>query len=225
METFGEQVVDFYKKLNATFYVADGVDVMKPYNNPQIASYAEQFYRKYYNDNIPRTFIISINPRKYGGGITGVPLTDAVKLEINCGIANHLPKMTDSSSEFMYSVIENYGGVDAFYKKFYVTDLSPLGFVSHGGSTVNYYDSKTLSNVLPPLMAEWLKTQLNFGSERGRCICLGAYDNLDYLKRLNNQYNFFNRIDVLEHPQYIMEKHGVMANQFVEQYIDVLNQK
>ena len=73
---------------------------MNPYRDPRVRSYVTSFFRSFYSDTEPRTFVFGINPGRFGGGRTGVMFTDPVALEISCGIANDLEKRRESHSEF-----------------------------------------------------------------------------------------------------------------------------
>ena len=53
-------------------------------------------------------------------------------------------KKQELSSVFMYEMINAYGGAELFYKRFYITAVSPLGFVKNGRN-LNYYDDKILA--------------------------------------------------------------------------------
>ncbi|HYK77906.1 MAG TPA: DUF4918 domain-containing protein, partial [Daejeonella sp.] len=91
------------------------------------------------------------------------------------------------------------------------------------GVNMNYYDQKKWAETLKPLMADWLKTQLSFGGDAARCVCLGSGKNLTYLKQLNHQNGFFKRIDVLDHPRFIMQYRRKKLTEYLEQYVEVLN--
>lgn len=69
-----------------------GIEVMNPFTDSYIFGYCKKFYAKYYNTTQQRTLIVGINPGRFGGGLTGIPFTDPIKLENECGIENDLPK-------------------------------------------------------------------------------------------------------------------------------------
>ncbi len=86
-KTIGENVVAFNKQLHYSGELPEGFDVLNPFfDNPETLTVMTEFYRKYYNDNLERKFIIGINPSRHGAGITGVPFTDTKRLETVCGI-------------------------------------------------------------------------------------------------------------------------------------------
>ena len=66
------------------------------------------FYQKYYTDSQPRNFMFGINPGRFGAGITGVPFTDPVRLETECGIQNDFPKKQELSAQFVWMFIQHW---------------------------------------------------------------------------------------------------------------------
>lgn len=224
MNTFAEQIIEFYKDIRFPDNLNTGIDIMHPHLNPEAAAVSAEFYRKFYSDNQERTFIIGINPGRLGGGITGVPFTDPGKLENFCGIKNGLKGKAELSADFIYKVIGQYGGVRAFYQHFYFTSISPLGLMKEG-LNFNYYDDKEFLKELLPVMAGWLGRQIAFGAKTSRCICLGSGQNLRYLKLINEEHHFFRRIDVLEHPRFIMQYKRKLLDEYVRKYIGVLRQE
>ena len=67
-----------------------------------------------------------------GAGVTGIPFTDPLCLEQNCGIQNPFDKRPELSSDFIYRFISAYGSAESFYSKFLISSLCPLGFVRNG---------------------------------------------------------------------------------------------
>ncbi len=85
MLTFAEKVVLFNKHLHYQGSLPPAFNVINPYlDNPETLVVMEQFYHKYYNDNLTRKFIIGINPSRHGAGVTGVPFTDTKRLASAC---------------------------------------------------------------------------------------------------------------------------------------------
>src|SRR5215204_6771760 len=141
--TQANAILHFYKQLEPKFDLGEDIQIMNPFNNGEVWKLVQLFYKKFYNDAHRRIFIFGINPGRFGGGITGIPFTDPVRLKEVCGIDSDLPKKAELSSLFIYAVIEAYGGPAAFYRHFYITALSPLGFTKNG-LNLNYYDDKEL---------------------------------------------------------------------------------
>ncbi len=82
MPTFADKVIAFNRNLYYSGEMPKGFQALNPYvYNPETFEVMEAFYRKFYYDNVPRKFIIGINPSRHGAGITGVPFTDTKRLE------------------------------------------------------------------------------------------------------------------------------------------------
>lgn len=221
METFGEKVLAFYHSIRTDFPLPPGVEVLKPFSHPASAATAGAFYRRFYGDTGTRNFIIGINPGRFGAGVTGIPFTDPVKLRLYCGIGHEFPEKTELSADFIYSVILAYGGAEAFYRDFYFTSVSPLGFTRHG-LNLNYYDDPAVMESIRDLQPLWMRQQLDFGANRNRCICLGSGKNLKQLRLLNDREGFFDEIVVLDHPRFIMQYKRRFLSDYVGRYLEVL---
>src|SRR6187402_1121529 len=121
-------ILDFYKGLDPSFPMPEGIAIMNPFADAGAWRLAKAFYEKFYADQRPRRLIFGINPGRFGAGVTGVPFTDPIRLEEKCGIASDLKKLPELSSIFIYAMIDVYGGVEKFYGDHFFTALSPLGF-------------------------------------------------------------------------------------------------
>ncbi len=179
------------------------------------------FYRKYFSDTNERTFIFGINPGRFGGGVTGIPFTDPVRLQTNCGISNDFQKRGEISAEFVYMMIEAYGGPEKFYKQFFLTAISPVGFVKYG-SNLNYYDEKELERSSTPFVIETMLKQLKLGARRDIAVCLGTGKNFNYFEKLNAEHGFFDKLIPLEHPRFIMQYRRKRLDEFISKYIETL---
>lgn len=221
MPTFGQQVIRFYERLRFEDRLPSGIAVMQPFQSPPAARAVKAFYEKYFDDQAPRIFLIGINPGRFGGGATGIPFTDPLKLEIDCGISHSFEKKKERSADFVYEVIREYGGPELFYRHFYLTAVCPLGFTKKGVN-MNYYDDKQLMALLEPFVVNTLHAQLAFGADRRQAICLGRGKNHQYLRRLNEQHHFFDRILALEHPRYIMQYKWKEKERYVLQFVQTL---
>lgn len=167
--------------------------------------------------------IIGINPGRFGAGLTGIPFTDPIKLETICDIKNDLPKKAELSADFIYTMINQYGGPALFYKDFYFTSVSPLGFTK-AGKNLNYYDDKKLTERLLPFMVDCMHRQLKFGMNTRVAFCLGEGDNYKFLSQVNDQYHFFEKIIPLAHPRFIMQYKRKSLNQYIDTYLRTFNQ-
>jgi hypothetical protein len=217
------KILKFYQSLSIQAKLPEGVEVMNPYQDKTAFKLSKRFYEKFYGDNDPRTLIFGINPGRFGGGITGVPFTDPVKLE-KIGIPNDLKKKVELSADYIYAMIEAYGGPEKFYHQFYITALSPLGFVKDG-KNLNYYDIRELQQAVEPFMLQCIREQLDFGVNRARCYCLGEGKNFDYLSAINKKYNFFGEVIPLSHPRFIMQYKRKSVDVYIQDYLRKLTPK
>lgn len=221
MQPLSGQILAFYRQLTIPVRLPRGVVVMNPYHDAEAWTCCTAFYRKFYTDQDPRTMILGINPGRYGGGMTGIPFTDPVRLEQVCGIANNFSKRGELSSEFMYRVIEAWGGVIPFFRRFYFSAISPLGF-TRNGKNLNYYDVPALQQRLTPLMHRWLQQQLAMGCKTDRVFCVGEAENYRFLNQLNATGGYFQEIIPLPHPRFIMQYRRKQLADYVIRYLENL---
>ena len=201
---FSQRVIKFYKELSIDTQLPDGISYMNPYKNQGVIEICKEFYNKYYNDTKGRVLILGINPGRFGAGITGIPFTDPVTLENECGIENNFEKRRELSSEFIYKLIANMGGPSHFYKHFYIGAVSPLGFVKNN-KNYNYYDSKDLMKAIKPSITTNLVKQIGLGINSRKCYCFGQGKNYEYLQMLNLELKLFDKIVPLPHPRWVMQ--------------------
>ena len=216
--TFADRILKFYKSINIPFELPDKIEVINPYREKQVTEVCTKFYNKYYNDENGRVMILGINPGRFGAGITGIPFTDPIKLEQNCGIKNNFRKKPELSSDFIYRLINKMGGPDNFYNHFYIGAVSPLGFLKNG-KNFNYYDSRELSKILKPFIIKSLAEQIGFGVISTKCYVLGQGKNYDYLKILNTELKLFSDIVPLPHPRWVMQYRRKRLDEFLEETI------
>lgn len=216
-----EKILSFQKKLDLTIKLPKGVEVLNPYREKTAYKLCETFYRRFYNDQNSRTIILGINPGRFGGGLTGIPFTDPTQLT-KLGIENTLDKKAELSSDFIYRMIHHYGGPDTFYQKFYFSSISPLGFIKDG-KNLNYYDIKSLPQLLNPFIVKCMKEQLSWGLDRQVCFCLGEGENFKFLKSLNSKEKFFKELIPLSHPRFIMQYKRKKLDEYLDDYIRKLN--
>jgi hypothetical protein len=218
---FREHVRSFYASLDIKAKLPAKVDVLHPYHEPAAKKYCTQFYNKFYNDSNPRTIILGINPGRFGGGVTGIPFTDPVRLEKYCGIENDLNKKTELSSDFIYRMIEAFGGAEKFYATYFMSAVSPLGFTKDG-KNLNYYDQKDLEVAVHDFIIQSIRKQLTFGINRETAFCLGEGQNFKFLRKLNAEHAFFKKIIPLPHPRFIMQYRRKQLDEFVALYLRTL---
>lgn len=216
-KTFGLEVIRFHENLRLPDLTGLGVDALLPLADPAARATTRAFYRKFFGDRSPRTFVIGINPGRFGGGTTGIPFTDPVSLERQCGIANPFPRRRELSAEFVEAFIERMGGPARFYGRFFITAASPIGFTKDG-TNWNYYDDPGLLAAVRPFIVQSMRDQLAFGARREVAIVLGTGRNLAFLDRLNEEHGFFKRLVALEHPRFIMQYRRKSLRAYLEKY-------
>jgi hypothetical protein len=214
-------ILDFYATLKPGFVLPEGISIMNPYKEPVAWQLASSFYEKFYGDSHPRTFIFGINPGRFGAGMTGVPFTDPIRLQEKCGIPNDLKRLPELSSQFIYEMIDGYGGPAAFYGQFFFTALSPLGYTMNG-KNLNYYDDKNLLKASEPYMLDCIRWQLDNMPAISTCFCLGEGENFKQFTRLNEKHRFFENIIPLPHPRWIMQYRRKKIEEYVELYVQKL---
>ncbi|MDP9229306.1 MAG: DUF4918 family protein [Bacteroidota bacterium] len=216
--TFAQQILEFITHLDFPPILPNDIEVMNPYKDVAVKNICEKFYREFYNDNNKRWMIIGINPGRFGAGVTGIPFTDPIRLQKECSIENDWSKKQELSSLFVYDMINAFGGIQSFYKKFYITAVSPLGFTKHN-KNLNYYDDKELMNDIKSFVIECMNRQLQFGIYRNAAFCLGEGKNFVYLRKLNAQMHFFESIVPLPHPRFIMQYRLKKKEEYIKFYL------
>ena len=221
--TFSKKILSFFKSLDLQAELPADVEVMNPFKDKLTFDLCSKFYNKYYNDNDSRYMILGINPGRFGGGITGVPFTDPIRLQNICGIENDFQKKQELSSVFIYEMINAFGGAGKFYNKFYISSISPLGFTKNN-KNLNYYDDKNLEQSIKKFVIDCIKTQLKFGIKTEVVFCLGEGKNFNYLCRINEEMKFFKKVVPLSHPRFIMQYKLKKKEEYIQRYLYELAQ-
>lgn len=219
-DTFANNAIKYFTGLKIPGRIPDSIGILNPYEKKEVKEAVKLFFHKYFDDNERRVFVFGINPGRFGGGLTGISFTDPVALREECGIENKLGDRKELSSKFIYKVINQYGGVNKFYSKIFITALYPFAIIKDG-KNFNYYDSLKLYVSLKTQIASAIKEQINFGADRRFAVCLGK-KNAKYFNEINNEHNFFEEIRVLDHPRYIMQYRLKRVNQYINQYISTV---
>lgn len=219
---FADNILHFLFNLKIPFKLPKDVEVLDAHQREDVQEVCTSFYKKYYNDNNKRHVLIGINPGRFGGGVTGVPFTDPIRLEKACSIKNDFQKKQELSSVFIYEMIEAFGGTEKFYKQFYFSAVSPLGFVKLG-KNLNYYDDKILLKKIEPFVIDSMNKQIAFGLHTDICFCIGEGENFKYLKKLNEQQKWFKKIETVPHPRFIMQYRLKRKEEFINEYVSKLN--
>lgn len=223
LSTFGERAFRFYTSLELRNKLPRGVVAMNPYRTPCNRDYIRLFLRKFFSDNHKRVLVFGINPGRFGAGITGVTFTDPVALETFCGVPNDLPKKRELSSVFIYEFIKLWGGPNKFYRDFFLTAVSPLGFVKYGRN-FNFYDHPALLRDIKPFLIRSIESQLGFGARRDAAIVLGTGKIRQVFEDLNRECSFFKAVHVLEHPRFIMQYRRRKLRDYLRKYCEVFRQ-
>ena len=214
-------IIEFLTGLQPKFPLPAGVEIMNPYTDEPGRVLASTFYKKFYNDDCKRIFIFGINPGRWGGGITGVPFTDPIKLEQQCGIPNTLSRKPELSADFIYQMIETYGGPGLFYKHYFITAVCPLGFTMQN-KNLNYYDDKVLMSNASGFISDCIEKQIQALGTFDTCVCLGEGTNYKFLTQLNERHKYFKAIIPLAHPRFIMQYKRKSLGKYIEDYVSKL---
>jgi len=225
---FADKIIEFLIGLECSGQLPRGIKIMNPYReNPEIVPVISQFYHKFYNDANPRHIILGINPGRFGAGVTGIPFTDSKRLIEKCGLSIPGLNTFETSSVYIYEMIDAFGGVTEFYNKFFISAVCPLGFtaVSDKGKSINYnyYDSRKLTESVMDFIRISLTRQLDFGIERDSCFCLGTGKNYKFLVKLNDELRLFGKIVPLEHPRFIMQYKSKQKQFYISKYLEEFN--
>lgn len=218
---FSSKAVQYFFNIKSSASFRNGVQVINPYDSDEAKRTVTKFYSKYFKDNNKRLFVFGINPGRFGGGLTGISFTDPVALREHCGIENNLGNKKELSSKFIYEMINAFGGTDIFYSNIFLSALYPLALVKDG-KNYNYYDDKNLFNILKPDIVASIRSQIEFGAKKEKVIILGK-KNAEYFKIINDEFNFFNEVVVLDHPRFIMQYRQRLKNKYIANYIRAFN--
>lgn len=215
---FSTKAIKYFLKLNTTTQNLSGVHIVNTYESKKVRRVVKEFFNKFYGDNNERLFMIGINPGRFGGGLTGISFTDPVALKEHCGIENNLGNKKELSSKFIYSLVNEFGGVEKFFSRVFLTALYPFALIRNG-KNFNYYDDKSLANILRNDIIKNIENQIAFGARRDLAIILGK-KNAEYFVSINKEKKLFNKIVVLEHPRFIMQYRLKDLNQYLNKYLN-----
>lgn len=230
---FSENVLEFNAWLaDISMNLPENYSFNNPFsgkNKEKIKKITNTFYKKYYNDNNKRYLILGSSPARKGTSSTGIPFEDANHLYKETGIMIENFYINKSSSNFLYDVMEQYGGCEKFYKDFFMSFVCPIGIVnvnSKGNKVnANYYENKKLGKILYGFIVESLKKQIAFGINTEICYCIGSGENFKFLTKINEQNHLFDKIVALEHPRFIMQYHSKDRNKYLDKYMNALKNR
>ena len=218
---FSEKLITYYLELKPPKNLPKGIEVLFPQKDPQVIELVKTFHKKYFNDTYPRSLMLGINPGRHGAGITGVNFTAPRQLKENCSIEHPLKVSSELSAEFIYDMINEYGGVNEFYRNWFIGAVSPLGFIKNG-KNINYYDDKKLLDAVTPFIIDCINKQMAMGFNVERCLCIGGEKNFKFLSGLNKEYNWFKEIVPLPHPRFILQYRRKQKDKYIQQYLSAL---
>lgn len=222
IENLADSILEYYGGIAPYLPLGEGVEYLNPYESARVREFVERFYRKYYSDTEKRTLIIGINPGRFGAGITGIPFTDPEKLEDICGIENEFEKRAELSADFVYKLIEAYGGPERFYGDFYITSVCPLGFVKNG-KNFNYYDSAAVYEKLSPHLRKHIEWHFDHGMSSETVINWGKGKNRKAIEKLFERKPYKNIIH-LPHPRWVMQYQRKSVDEWIEKTIIALGE-
>jgi len=223
MAILAKGIIDFYRALEPP-RLPRGIEILFPQRNKEVMKVVTIFFSKFYSDPNPRHLIFGINPGRFGAGTTVINFTAPKQLKDFCGIDHGFKLQTELSAEFIYESIEAYGGVKRFYKDYFITSVSPLGFVKNG-TNLNYYDDKNLQQAVTPFIISSIQKQIALGFKTNFCICIGGDKNLKFFSALNEKYKFFDKIVPLPHPRFIMQYRRKQKENYIRQYLLAFQQR
>lgn len=220
--TFGNKVLNFYKSIIPPQIDLSGVEILLPHKDREVWGYMEKFFNKFFRDTRNRVFVFGINPGRFGSGTTGIPFTDPIALE-SCGIVNKLIKRRETSSDFVYQFIKYWGGPHVFYRDFFLTAVSLVGFIRNG-INCNYYDHPKLLEAVKPFIVDAVVMQLTFGARRDKVIVLGTGKNYKIFNDLNREYGWFKKVYAVEHPRFIMQYRRKNIKEYLNKYKQIFRE-
>ena len=199
-----QEILQYHHSISKRWNLPKDVKLLYPYDNEDTLHVMDQFYSKYYKTNHPRHIILGINPGRLGAGVTGIPFTDPKILEEKLKIKNPFHKRNELSSIFVYELIGAYGGPAKFFKKFIISSVCPLGFTKNG-INYNYYDDKELYEAVKKYIVKYINKILRLPIETDIAYCWGKGKNYKFLKQLNDEHGWFDKIIPQPHPRWIMQ--------------------
>jgi hypothetical protein len=221
MNNLAALLLEYYRSIVPPQGLPKGIEVLFPFTNPMTQQVMNQFFNKFYSDWKDRRLILGINPGRFGAGTTGINFTGPRQLSEFCGIDNPFRDQTELSAEFIYEMIEQYGGPERFYGDYFIGAVSPLGF-TRNGVNLNYYDDASLLRVLNPYIVNNIRRLIEIGFNTTICFCIGEDKNFKFLMKLNGEYGFFKQIIPLPHPRFIMQYRRKSRQDFINRYLRVL---
>ncbi len=221
MKLWSDQLKAFYSSLRPKVQLPEHFEWLTPYQNGEVLRILNVFTEMFYNDANKRVLLLGINPGRYGAGVTGINFTAPRQLHTVLKIHSTLGNQSELSAEFVYEVIEAFGGAKKFYANFFMSSVCPLGLL-YKSKNINYYDDRHLLQAVESFIVATMKKQMRFNVCRKTVICIGGDKNYKYLAPLNSRLSLFEKIVCLPHPRFIMQYRRKIKHEFVQQYVDLL---
>ena len=221
MQLISSELIRFYTSLRIDSALPSGIGLLHPQADENVMGVVGIFLNTYYADQHPRQLIFGINPGRFGAGTTGINFTAPKQLTEKLQIEHGFRNQTELSAEFIYEVIDRYGGPRKFYGDFFLSSVSPLGFVKDG-KNLNYYDDKQLMQLVEPFIIKSIAQQLRIFRPSQVCICIGGEKNFKFFVALNNKMQFFKEIIPLPHPRFIMQYRRKQKESYLLEYLTAL---
>lgn len=221
VSTFGTQVSTFLCTVSLPVPLPDGFELIDPYQDPEVRRVVAEFTQLYYGGDGKRVSVWGINPGRFGAGITGLSFTDPYALTHDAGIASSLAGRREISAEFIWRVVDAYGGPSDFFSSLYLSALCPLGFLRNG-SNINFYDDRAFTQALLPTLVTWIKQQISFGLRTDVCIVLGTGMLRTVMEQHLRPHLPFQEVIYLEHPRFIMQYRRKQMSAYVDRYVETL---
>lgn len=213
---WNKTLVDYFSQLECP-EIPNQYGCMNPYKNEETMRVVTTFLNRFYDDDKKRTLLFGINPGRFGSGLTGISFTDPLRLKSVLGIDHSFDMRPELSSEFIYEVIDAFGGPEVFYSSFFISAAYPLGFL-HEGKNINYYEFKDWKkHMLKPLQKELLEN-VSWPVNRDRAICIGRGENFKILNSINDELHLFKEIVPLPHPRWVLQYRRKRKLEFVDEY-------
>jgi uracil-DNA glycosylase len=168
----------------------------------------DAFWNTYYPEGPPRTVICGLNPGRFGAGQTGIPFMDFLSLSQLLPGIQRLD--SERSAGFIFRVVQAYGA-EAFFQRFYVTNVASVGFL-RDGKNLNY----------PALPEQALEiVERNFLAEMEivkpeRIISLGREVHRTVLKLLGDRVECES---CLPHPAWVATYRSASMGEWVGRYV------
>ena len=73
-----------------------------------------------------------------------------------------------------------------------------------------------------PMILDNFRTQLDFGADTSVAYSMGKGKNFKFLKTINDEYGFFEKVVALPHPRWVMQYRLKRKLEFVDEYVQAL---